>query len=56
MTAMAIGFGVVITALAAVGVLQGAELGDSRQQIQVTTALGIVAWVLASLTIRRRAA
>jgi hypothetical protein len=50
---MAIGFGVVITALAALGVLQAAEIGDIRQQIQITTVLGIAVWVVASLFLKR---
>ncbi len=54
LSALAIGFGVVITALAAVGVLQAAEIGDIRQQAQITTFLGIAAWVLASLLLKRR--
>ena len=56
LTAMAVGFGVAVTALAAVGVLQGADLGDPRQQTQITTGLGIAAWVIASLVAKRRAA
>jgi hypothetical protein len=55
MAAMAIGFAVVITALAALGVLQGAEIGDVRQQVQITTILGIAAWVIASVLLKRRA-
>lgn len=55
LSAMAIGFGVVITALAALGVLQGAEIGDLRQQTQITTFLGVGSWVLALLLLRRRA-
>ena len=54
LSAMAIGFGVVITALAALGILQAAEIGDIRQQLQVTTVLGIAAWVVASLVLKRR--
>ncbi|HSJ34360.1 MAG TPA: hypothetical protein VLB85_04845 [Acidimicrobiia bacterium] len=46
LAAMSVGFGVVITALAAVGVLQAAGIGDVRQQIQVTTVLGIISWVV----------
>lgn len=55
LTAMAIGFGVVIAALAAVGVLQAAGIGDSRQQLQITTGLGIAAWIVALLLLKRRA-
>ena len=55
LSAMAIGFGVVITALAVVGVLQAAEIGDARQQLQIATGLGIAAWVVASLVLERRA-
>lgn len=55
LSAMAIGFGVVITALAALGVLQSAEIGDVRQQVQITTLIGIAAWVVASLVLKRRA-
>lgn len=54
LSAMAIGFGVVITALAALGVLQAAEIGDIRQQLQITTVLGTASWVLASLLLKRR--
>ena len=54
LSALSIGFGVVITALAALGVLQAAEIGDIRQQLQITTFLGIAAWVLASLLLKRR--
>jgi hypothetical protein len=54
MFAMATGFGVVIAALAAVGVLQAAEVGDARQQMQITTGLGITAWIVVAL-LRRRA-
>lgn len=53
-SAMAIGFGVVITALAVVGVLQAAGIGDVRQQVQVTTILGIAAWVFAAWVLERR--
>ncbi len=55
LSAMAIGFGVVITALAAAGVLQAAGIGDARQQLQITTGLGIAAWIVASLLRKRRA-
>ena len=55
LSAMAIGFAVVITALAAVGVLQAAGIGDARQQLQMTTGLGIAAWIVASLLRKRRA-
>ncbi len=48
LSAMAVGFGVVIVALAAVGVFQAAGIGDARQQVQVVTALGIAAWIIAS--------
>lgn len=54
LAAMAIGFGVAVTALAAVGVLQAAEIGDPRQQLQVTTGLAIAGWVGASLLLERR--
>lgn len=54
LAAMAIGFGVVITALFVLGVLQGADIGDIRQQTQITTFLGIGSWVLALLVLRRR--
>ena len=54
LSAMAIGFGVTITVLAAVGVLQAAEIGDARQQLQITTGLGIAAWIVASLLLKRR--
>lgn len=54
LNAMAIGFGVTITVLAAVGVLQAAGIGDARQQLQITTGLGIAAWVVASLHLKRR--
>jgi tellurite resistance protein TehA-like permease len=52
--AMAIAFGVVITALAALGVLQAAQIGDIRQLTQITTVLGIAAWVVASGLLKRR--
>ena len=55
LSAMAIGFAVVIVALAAVGVLQAAGIGDARQQLQMTTGVGIVAWIVASLLRKRRA-
>ena len=55
LAAMSIGFGVVIAALAAVGVLQAAEIGDIRQQLQLTTGIGIAAWIVASLLFKRRA-
>lgn len=54
LSAMAIGFGVVIVALAVIGILQGAEIGDLRQQVQITTVLGIAAWAAASLLLKRR--
>ena len=55
LSAMAIAFGVVITALAALGVLQGAGIGDIHQQLQITTFLGIATWVVALLLLKRRA-
>lgn len=55
LAAMAVGFGVVITALAAAGVLQGAEIGEARQQLQITTVLGVAAWVASSVHLKRRA-
>ena len=54
LSSMAIGFGLVLAALAVVGVLQAAEIGDARQQLQVTTAAGIAAWVAASAVLKRR--
>lgn len=56
LSAMAVGFGVLITALAALGVLQAADIGDVRQQLQIVTMLGIAAWVIASTLLRRGAA
>jgi hypothetical protein len=56
LSAMAIGFGVLMGALAVVGVLQSAGIGHVRQQVLVTTGLGIAAWVIASLLLKRRAA
>lgn len=56
LTAMSVGFGVVITLLAAAGVLQGADIGDAAQQTQITFILGIAAWVVALEVTRRRAA
>ena len=53
--AMAIGFAVVIAALAVVVVLQAAGLGDAGQQLQMTTGVGIAAWIVASLLRKRRA-
>ena len=55
LSAMAIAFGVVITALATLGVLQAAKIGDIRQQLQITTVLGIAAWVVASALLKHRA-
>ena len=55
LSAMAIGFGVVMVALAVVGVLQAAGIGPVRQQLLITTGLGIAAWVIASLFLKRRA-
>ena len=55
LSAMAIGFGVVMVALAVVGVLQAAGVGHVRQQLLITTGLGIGAWVIASLLLKRRA-
>lgn len=55
LSAMAIGFAVVMPALGAVGVLQAAGIGDVRQQLQLTTGLGIAAWIVASLLRKRRA-
>lgn len=55
LSAMAIGFGVVMVALAVVGVLQAAGLGQVRQQLSITTGLGIAAWVIASMLLKRRA-
>ena len=56
LSAMAVAFGVVVAALAVAGVLQAAQIGDARQQLQITTGLGISAWIIASLLLRRRAA
>ena len=56
LSAMAVGFGVVITALAALGVLQAADIGDVHQQLQIVTMLGIAAWVAASTLLRRGSA
>jgi hypothetical protein len=53
--AMSIGFGIVITALAVVGVLQAAGVGDLRQHVQITTGLGVVSWIVASLALKSRA-
>lgn len=55
LSAMAIGFGVVMVALAVVGVLQSAGIGQVRQQLLITTGLGIAAWLVASLLLKRRA-
>ncbi len=54
LSAMSIGFGVLMVALAVVGVLQSAGIGHVRQQVLVTTGLGIAAWVVASLLLKRR--
>lgn len=54
LSAMAIGFGVVIAALAALGVLQASEIGDVGQQVQITTLVGIGSWVVASGVLKRR--
>ena len=52
LTAMAVGFGVLVVSLAAVGVLLAADLGDATQLTQLTFVAGIVAWIgtLAVLT------
>ena len=55
LAAMAIGFGVVMGSLAVVGVLQAAGIGGVRQQLQITTGLGIAAWVCGSMLLKRRA-
>ena len=55
LAAMAIGFGVVMVSLAVVGVLQAAGIGGVRQQLQITTGLGIAAWVCGSMLLKRRA-
>jgi hypothetical protein len=55
LSAMAIGFGVLMVALAVVGVFQSAGIGHVRQHVLVTTGLGIAAWVIASLLLKRRA-
>ena len=55
LSAMAVGFAVVIPALAALGILQAAEIGEIRQQLQITTFLGIAAWVVALQLLKRRA-
>ena len=55
LAAMAIGFGVVMGSLAVVGVLQAAGIGGVRQQLQITTGLGIAAWVCGSVLLKRRA-
>jgi hypothetical protein len=47
LTAMAVGFGVFAVSLAAVGVLQSADIGDAVQQTQITFVVGILAWVAA---------
>ena len=54
LSAMAVGFGVLIVALAVVGVLQGADIGDPRQQTQLSFVAGVLAWVasLGGLTVR----
>lgn len=54
--AMAVGFGVLVVLLAGVGVLQSAELGDVRQQVQVTLGAGILSWVAALEIPKRRLA
>jgi len=51
--AMAIGFGVVMFALAGVGVLHAAAIGQISQQLQITTGLGIATWLVASQVLRR---
>ncbi len=53
LSAMAIGFGVVIISLAVLGVLQSADIGDLRQQVQLVTMVGVGAWAIASTALRR---
>jgi hypothetical protein len=43
--AMAIGFGVMSTALIGVGLLHAAELGDLAQQTQIALIVGVLAWI-----------
>ena len=53
--AMAIAFGVVMFALGGVSALQTAGLGETGHLLQITTGLGIAAWILTSLFLKRRA-
>ncbi|MFZ4519883.1 MAG: hypothetical protein ACOYOP_15950 [Microthrixaceae bacterium] len=55
LAAMAVGFGVLATLLASVGVLRGAGVGDATQQLQLTFIAGIGAWIAALEVGRRRA-
>lgn len=45
LTAMSVGFGVLVVSLAAVGVLLAADLGDATQLTQLTFAAGVVVWI-----------
>jgi len=54
LSAMAIAFAVLIVALAIIGVLQGADIGDPRQQTQLTFIAGVCAWVGALAILQRR--
>lgn len=45
LSAMAVGFGVLVVCLAGVGVLLAADLGDATQLTQLTFTAGVVAWI-----------
>ena len=47
--ALAIGFGVLIMAIYAIGLLQAADVGDLRQQVQISFIGSILTWIAALL-------
>jgi hypothetical protein len=47
--ALAIGFGVLIIAIHTVGLLQAAEVGDVRQQVQISFVGSVLIWIAALL-------
>jgi hypothetical protein len=53
--AMAIGFGVVVVLGMVGGLLDGADVGDPRQSLQITVIAGILSWVAALVILMRRA-
>ncbi|GIJ54143.1 hypothetical protein [Virgisporangium aurantiacum] len=47
--ALAIGFGVLVMAIYAIGLLQAADVGDLRQQVQISFIGSILTWIAALL-------